>query len=78
MLHEELQKAGIEVLYDDRYESAGVKFNDADLLGLPVRLVISQRNLKQDAVEVKRRAEDKAEIVPRDQAVHKVKELLAS
>ena len=78
VLHEDLQKAGIEVLYDDRYESAGVKFNDADLLGLPVRLVISQRNLKQDAVEVKRRAEDKAEIVPRDQVVHKVKESLAS
>ena len=46
-LYEELTSAGCEVLYDDRAESAGVKFNDADLLGLPVRIVVSPRNLKQ-------------------------------
>jgi prolyl-tRNA synthetase len=52
---------GYEVLYDDRLgESAGVKFNDVDLLGLPVRVVISPRNLKNGVVEVKRRREDES------------------
>ena len=49
--------AGIECLFDDRPdESAGVKFNDADLLGMPIRLVISQRSLRNDSVEIRRRA----------------------
>jgi prolyl-tRNA synthetase len=54
--YDDLHALGYEVLYDDRpSESAGVKFNDADLLGLPVRVVISPRNLKNNVVEVKRR-----------------------
>jgi prolyl-tRNA synthetase len=62
-LYAQLQEQGIEVLYDDREESAGVKFNDADLLGLPVRLVVSQRNLRQDGVEVKGRREEQGRLV---------------
>ena len=58
-LYQRLQDEGLEVLYDDREESAGVKFNDADLLGLPVRLVVSPRTLKESAVEVKGRREEK-------------------
>ena len=54
-LYEKLQEAGIEVLYDDRAESPGVKFNDADLLGMPIRLTVSQRSLKAGGVEFKRR-----------------------
>ena len=77
-LYDELTDAGIEVLYDDRLESPGVKFNDADLLGLPVRLVVSPRNLRQDVVEVKRRSESEADTVPRAQVVGKVKELLSA
>ena len=73
-----LEKAGIQVLYDDRSESAGVKFNDADLLGLPVRLVVSARNLRQDALEVKRRSESEASSVPRDQVVARVQKLLSA
>ena len=53
-----LRAADYEVLYDDRIESAGVKFNDADLLGLPIRLVVSARNIKQGIVEAKLRHED--------------------
>jgi len=45
-LYEQLQAAGIEVLYDDRDESPGVKFNDADLIGLPIRLTVSARAMK--------------------------------
>lgn len=55
----ELLELGYDVLYDDRLgESAGVKFNDVDLLGLPVRVVISPRNIKNGVVEIKRRRDD--------------------
>jgi len=55
-IYEELTKAGLEVLYDDRKESAGVKFADADIIGIPVRLTIGNRSLKEGKVEVKIRA----------------------
>ena len=77
-VHEELQSANIHVLYDDRMESAGVKFNDADLLGLPVRLVVSPRNLKENVVEVKLRSEAQGSTIPRDQVLDRVKELLGA
>ncbi len=54
-LYTTLQQAGFEVLYDDREASAGVKFKDADLLGIPWRVTVSSRNLEQNSVEVKRR-----------------------
>lgn len=54
-LYEQLEAAGIDTLYDDRSESPGVKFNDADLLGLPVRLTVSGRAMQQGGVEMKRR-----------------------
>jgi prolyl-tRNA synthetase len=54
-LYEELRAAGVRVLYDDRDESPGVQFNDADLIGLPLRLLISARLLSEGAVEVKPR-----------------------
>ena len=75
-LYESLQAAGLSVLYDDRAESPGVKFNDADLIGLPVRVVASRRNLNQGVVEVKRRDSSDASQVPMDEAVDAVKSLL--
>jgi prolyl-tRNA synthetase len=60
-LHEKLTAAGIEVLWDDRDESAGVKFADADLIGIPVRLVVSAKT--QDKVEWKGRESDKIELL---------------
>ncbi|MCL4266592.1 MAG: proline--tRNA ligase [Anaerolineae bacterium] len=54
-LYHQLQQAGVEVLYDDRDESPGVKFNDADLIGLPIRLTVSGRSLQNGGVEVKLR-----------------------
>ena len=77
-LYQAMTEQGIETLYDDRPESAGVKLNDADLLGLPVRVVVSPRNLRQGVVEVKLRAEPEADTVPQDRAVQRVKELLAA
>lgn len=54
-LYKQLTSAGIEVLYDDRKESAGVKFADADLIGLPIRITLGNRSLKEGKVEVKLR-----------------------
>ena len=72
-LYSRLWQEGVETLYDDRREeAAGVKFNDADLLGLPMRLVISPRNLKQDSVEIKARREKDAELVPMDEVVERI------
>jgi prolyl-tRNA synthetase len=53
--HRELEKEGIEVLMDDRDERAGVKFKDADLIGIPYQIVIGEKNLKEGMVEVKER-----------------------
>ncbi|MBK9714594.1 MAG: proline--tRNA ligase [Kouleothrix sp.] len=54
-LYAELSAAGVRALYDDRDETAGVKFNDADLIGLPVRLVVGEKLLAAGQVEIKRR-----------------------
>jgi prolyl-tRNA synthetase len=56
-LFADLQAAGLRVLFDDREETAGVKFNDADLLGMPWRLTVSPRTLERGEVELKRRTE---------------------
>jgi len=68
-LAEQLSAAGLEPLFDDRTESAGVKFADADLIGLPLRLTVSERSLKQGGVEFKPRRGDEAFIVPLDEAI---------
>ena len=74
LLYNELRNAGLDVLYDDRGDvSAGVKFNDADLLGLPVRVTVSPRSLEKGAVEVKRRDGADVELVPYDEAVARLK-----
>lgn len=77
-LYSELQAAGVEVLYDDRAETAGVKFNDADLIGIPVRLTISPRTLRQQAVEAKLRWQPETTLMPRPNLVQQVQALLGS
>lgn len=76
-IHESLTAAGIDVLWDDRDESAGVKFNDADLLGMPIRLTVSSRSLERGGVELKLRAEEKVRIVPLDDLLEEVESVLA-
>lgn len=63
-LYEKLTKKGVEVLYDDRECSAGEKFGDADLIGIPKRYLISEKTVKGRAVEVKERLTGNVEIVP--------------
>ena len=68
-LYDELRAAGVEVLYDDRDASPGVKLTDADLQGMPLRLLVSERSLKQGGAELKRRAAEDAGLVPLEDAV---------
>jgi len=77
-LYAELEAEGMEVLFDDRQESAGIKFNDADLIGIPVRLTISPRSLQNDSVEIKKRPEKETELVPLEAAVARLKELVST
>ena len=63
-LYQNLQKEGIEILYDDRKDkSAGEKFADCDLIGIPLRLVVSEKTLKQNCVEIKKRNEKQTKLV---------------
>jgi len=68
----DLERRGIEVLYDDRDDSAGVKFADADLIGIPFRVTVSRRSLKGDQVELKARDATEAELVARDLAADRI------
>ena len=71
-----LEEKGVEVLFDDRDESAGVKFADADLIGIPFRATVSRRSLKENGVELKARASAEAELIPRDLAADRIVEIV--
>jgi prolyl-tRNA synthetase len=77
-LYKDLVEAGIEVLFDDREESPGVKFNDADLLGIPFRVTVSPRTLEKKGVELKKRSEKGSEIMPITAIADKLKQLIES
>lgn len=74
--YNELKAAGFEVFMDDRDISAGIKFNDADLIGIPYRLVIGKRMLAEDKVEIKNRQTGETLTVPKGDAVKKLSEIL--
>jgi prolyl-tRNA synthetase len=74
--YQQLQKEGIEVLFDDRDDSPGVKFNDADLLGIPLRLTLSPRTLERQSVETKWRTKKEAQLLPVENLAADVKKLL--
>jgi prolyl-tRNA synthetase len=76
-LYQALQLAGVEVLFDDREARPGVKFNDADLIGLPLRLTVSERSLAAGGVEVKVRAGGETAVVPLDKLVNHITNWLA-
>ncbi len=74
-IYEDLREAGIEVLYDDRNDRPGVKFNDADLIGLPIRITIGDKSLKDNKVELKARSEADMELVDLDKVLEAVQKL---
>jgi prolyl-tRNA synthetase len=67
-----LEDKGVQVLFDDRDESAGVKFADADLIGIPYRVTVSKRSLKEQSFELKARASAEAELIPQDLAADRI------
>jgi len=77
-LYQELQSAGVEVLYDDRGEKAGFMFSDADLLGIPLRLVISPKTLAEGQVEFKVRGQRDAERIPLADVVSRMTSAIAA
>jgi len=73
-LYNQLTQARLEVLLDDRSESPGVKFNDADLIGIPMRITVSERSLAQGGVEYKRRSLPEKRIIPLDGVIPALQE----
>jgi prolyl-tRNA synthetase len=75
-MYEQFQSAGIEIMFDDRNESPGVKFNDADLIGIPIRLTVSDRSLQAGGIEIKRRDQEKKSIIALEDAVSQVEKII--
>ncbi|HOP41548.1 MAG TPA: His/Gly/Thr/Pro-type tRNA ligase C-terminal domain-containing protein, partial [Geobacteraceae bacterium] len=73
----QLAAADVEVLLDDRDERPGFKFKDADLIGIPLRIVAGSKNLAQGNVELKDRKSGEVELLPIAEAVDKVKTIVA-
>jgi len=75
-LYRSLKDRGVDVLLDDRDERAGVKFKDADLIGIPIHIVIGERNLKDGMVEIKKRRSGESEKVEIEKVISLVRESL--
>ncbi len=75
-VYNKLSDAGIEVLFDDREKSPGEKFAESDLIGIPYRIVVSEKTLREDSVEVKKRDEEEAALVKINEIVKHVQEIV--
>src|SRR4030043_862553 len=73
-LYQNLLKEGMEVLYDDREETPGVKFKDADLIGIPLRVTLGEKNLKKGLIEIKKRRTGEIFLVKKEKVLSKIKE----
>jgi prolyl-tRNA synthetase len=76
-LYQDLQRAGVEVMLDDRDERAGVKFKDADLIGIPLRVTIGAKGLDKGCIELRTRRDGKTDDVPLGDAVKTIQSLIA-
>ncbi len=77
-IYTRLSKLGIDILYDDRNETAGVKFNDADLKGIPIRIVVSTRNIENNLYEIKKRCDKEGILVSGENIEKCINEMLSS
>ena len=77
-LYESFQQAGIEVLLDDRDERPGIKFKDGDLIGIPLRVTVGPKGLKQGQVELRPRRTKQVELVKVEQVLEAVQKIIAS
>ena len=71
-INNQLQAAGFSVLFDDRDERAGVKFNDADLIGCPIRVTVGEKALQNGMVELKPRKEKENKLVPLEKIIEEL------
>jgi prolyl-tRNA synthetase len=74
--YRDLMDQGVEVLYDDREETPGIKFKDADLIGIPLRVTLGERNVKKGLLEIRRRKTGETLLVKKEDAVSKIKEMI--
>jgi prolyl-tRNA synthetase len=72
-IHDQLKSAGVSVLFDDRDERAGVKFNDADLIGAPLRVAVGEKALQSGMVELKQRKEKENQLIPLEELTSRLK-----
>jgi prolyl-tRNA synthetase len=72
-IHEQLKNKGVSVLFDDRDERAGVKFNDADLIGCPLRVTVGEKALQSGMVELKQRKEQENQLIPLEELADRLK-----
>ena len=77
-LYRKLISAGVEVIIDDRDERPGVKFNDADLIGIPIRVTVGPKALEKGCFELKMRAESQMSLIEKEKAVDRIKAIIAS
>jgi len=75
-LYQELLDKGVEVLYDDREETPGIKFKDADLIGIPLRVTLGEKNVKKGLLEIRRRKTGETLLVKKEDAVSKIREII--
>lgn len=75
-LYQDLLNQGVDVLFDDREETPGVKFKDADLIGIPLRITLGEKNLKKGLVEIKKRKSGEIILVKTEEVKGKIKEMI--
>ena len=75
-IYGQLLDSGVDVLVDDRDVRAGIKFNDADLLGTPLRIMLGTRNLKDGKAELRRRTESESTLIPLENTVTEVQRIV--
>ena len=75
-LYQNLIREGVEVLFDDREETPGVKFKDADLIGIPLRITLGEKNLKKGLVEIKKRKTGEVTLVKEEEVLPGMKEMI--
>jgi len=75
-LYQQLKSSSIDVLWDDRDVSAGVKFKDSDLIGIPLKIIVGRSFLKEEKIEIKKRKDGELIKVNKAEFVHRLKELI--
>jgi prolyl-tRNA synthetase len=76
-LYQNLLDEDVEVLYDDREETPGIKFKDADLIGIPLRVTLGEKNLKKGLVEVRKRKTGEIFLLKKEEAVPWIKKMIS-